>query len=261
MKDKYVEGQEFFRVGKIHISATNSADAEEKITKAALNGKGGYICVSNVRMSKYADKHPDYANLMEHSFMNLPDGMPLTWCGHWWGLKNVNRTCGPDIFKKMLTSGDDGLKHCLLGDTQEVLDKIVDTYNVDGKTKIVEAYALPFAKVEEFDYEGIAKRVRESGANVVWTAMRAPKQDEFDQRLSKLVPNVVCIGVGRAFRTSIGEFKEVPKWATKLGLSGLWLLRGSLWNEIPFYSSAIVFLIKAFFQIHWRKLRGIPYYE
>ena len=97
MKDKYVEGQDFFRVGKIHISATNSNDAEEKITKSALNCKGGYICVSNVRMSKYADKHPDYANLMEHSFMNLPDGMPLTWCGHWWGLKNVNRTCGPDI--------------------------------------------------------------------------------------------------------------------------------------------------------------------
>lgn len=250
-----------FRVGKVFISITNPEDAEERIINASLAGKGGFVCVSNMRMVMYADKHPDYAELMNRTFMNLPDGMPLTWCGRLWGIKTVNRICGPDLFESVLSRDDLELKHYLLGDTQEVLDKIVAKFNCDGKKKIVGAYSLPFAKVEEFDYEGISKMVNESGANIVWTAMTAPKQDEFDERLLKLSPNVIAVGVGRAFRASIGEYKEVPNYARKLGISGFWLLKGTLWQEFRFYFGAFFFLIKVFLQILWRKVCGKRYYE
>lgn len=250
-----------FRIGRIHISVTTPIDAENKISENAEEGRGGYICVSNMRMVMYAAKHPYYTNIMEQSLINLPDGMPLTWCGKFWGIKNVGRTCGPELFKKMLTNDNAKLKHYLLGDTQDVLDKILEKYNTNGQKKIVGAYSLPFAKVDDFDYKGIAKMVSESGANVVWTAMRAPKQDEFNARLYKLLPNVVSVGVGRAFRASIGEFKEIPRWAQKLGLSGFYLLRNAWWEEIPFYTSAILFLVKTFFQIIWKRLCGKHYYE
>lgn len=253
--------QGVFRVGKVFISITNPQDAEKRITEAAYQGKGGFVCVSNMRMVMFADKHPDYAKLMSRSFMNLPDGMPLTWCGRLWGIGTVNRICGPDLFESVLSRDDLELKHYLLGDTQEVLDRIVAKFNCGDKKKIVGAYSLPFAKVEEFDYEGISKMVNESGANIVWTAMTAPKQDEFDERLLKLTPKVVAIGVGRAFRASIGEYKEVPNYARKLGISGFWLLKGTLWQEFRFYFSAFFFLIKVFLQILLRKICGKRYYE
>ena len=253
--------QERYRIGKIHISATNPQDAEDKITNSTLKGEGGYICVSNMRMVMYANKNPEYAQVMENSFMNLPDGMPLTWCGRMWGLKKVERTCGPETFDRILSNGDSSLKHYLLGDTQDVLDQIVAKYNVDGQEKIVGAYSLPFADVDQFDYEGIAKMVKESGANVVWTAMRAPKQDQFDARLNKLLPNVVSVGVGRAFRASIGEFKEVPQWAKEMGLSGFYLLRQAWWKEIPFYANAIWFLLINMIRIYWSRLIGKKYYD
>ncbi len=214
-KDKY-------RIGKVHISATNPKDAEDRITKAALKGEGGYICVSNMRMVMYAEKHLDYVQLMEESFMNLPDGMPLTWCGKLWGFKNIANTSGPNLFVSMITGGNRQLKHYLLGDTQDVLDEIRKKYtNVD----IVGAESLPFAKVEEFDYNGISERIKNSGANIVWTAMTAPKQDEFDAIIFKLLPSVVFIGVGRAFRLSIGEVNEAPKWAKKVGVGGFFMRR------------------------------------
>ena len=50
-----------YKIGKVHISATNPENAKEKITKAALEGNGGYVCVSNLRMIRYAGGHPDYA--------------------------------------------------------------------------------------------------------------------------------------------------------------------------------------------------------
>jgi len=211
-----------YRIGKVYITATNPNDAESRIIKAALEGQGGYICVSNMRMVMYAGKNPDYAKLMDESFMNLPDGMPLTWCGKLWGLKDVANTNGPALFKKMLSEGNPGLKHYLLGDTQDILDTIKNAYK---ESCIVGAEALPFAKVEEFDYQGISEKIKKIGANIVWTAMTAPKQDEFDRIISRIVPNVVFVGVGRAFRMSIGDVKKAPRWAEKMGIGGFFIRR------------------------------------
>ena len=129
----------------------------QKKSRARLLKKGGYVCVSNMRMVMYADKHPEYAELMENSFMNLPDGMPLTWCGRWWGVKTCQPNMRPELFQNMLAYSDNSLKHYLLGNTQDVLDEIVSKYNTGYQNKIVGAYSLPFAKVDEFDYEGIAE--------------------------------------------------------------------------------------------------------
>ena len=38
-----------YRIHKTFISRTNPDDAIAHITEAALNGNGGYICVSNMR--------------------------------------------------------------------------------------------------------------------------------------------------------------------------------------------------------------------
>lgn len=244
-----------FRIGKVYISESNPTKAKDYIINKCMNGDGGYICVSNIRMIRYADKHPEYAALMNNSLVNLPDGTPLTWCAKLWGVKGIKCTNGPALFKTMIQTHNEGIMHFLLGDTEDTLRKIVDCYQTDLRN-IVGYYSPPFAEIDEFDYEGIAKMIGKSGANLVWTAMRAPKQDEFNVRMSKLLPHVVFVGVGRAFRASIGEFKEVPAWAQKMGLSGFWLRRGSFWAEMGFYLSALPSLLKYMSQIVWWRMIG-----
>ena len=141
------------------------------------------------------------------------------------------------------------------------IDSIIKKYKDDGGANIVGGESLPFAKVEDFDYNGIAERIKASGANIVWTAMRAPKQDEFDQRLFKKLPNVVSIGVGRAFRISIGEVKNAPSWAVKMGLGGLFMLRGGFFEELFWYIGSMISLIGYICQIRYRRLIGKKYYE
>ena len=250
-----------FRIGKVHISRTNSSDTQKKISEAVLNVDGGYICVTNMRMVRYAGNTPEYALLMENSFMNLPDGKPLTWCGKLWGLNDVECTNGPELFAAMLAKGDNGLKHYLLGDTQDVLDAILAKNNKEMKASIVGAESLPFADVDKFDYEGIANRVEKSGANIVWTAMRAPKQDYFNKKLYEYLPNVVLIGVGRAFRLLIGEVKDAPKWAHKMGIAGLFTRKVSLLKALEFYFVTSFYLIAYVIKIIWRKLIGVKCYE
>ena len=38
-------------------------------------------------------------------------------------------------------------------------------------------YELPFCKVTEFDYPAIAEMIEKDGADIVWIALGAPKQE------------------------------------------------------------------------------------
>lgn len=223
---------EKYRIGKAHITVTNLSDAKKRIEEAALNEQGGYVCVSNVRTVVYANKHGDYLNVMEKAFMCLPDGMPLVWMAKLWGLNNVQRTTGPDLMVEMLNDTSKGLKHFLLGDTEETLSALKSKYS---QSSIVGTYSPAFCEVDEFDYADIAKRIQQSDADVVWVALRAPKQDFFAARLFKYLPNKVLIGVGAAFRFALGEIKHPNKVVQKLGLTGLFWRKDklrTLWNNM-----------------------------
>lgn len=253
--------KERYRIGRVHISVTNPLDAKGKITERALKNEGGFVCVSNLRMIRYAGMHEDYAQLMEGSLMNFPDGKPLKWCARLWKQKSVETTNGPAFFKMMLSTGDCQLKHYLLGDTPDILERIREKNEKEFHADIVGTEALPFAAVDEFDYEGIAKRIKESGANIVWTAMRAPKQDEFNQRLSVIMPSVVSLGVGRAFRLLVGEVKDAPGWAHKAGVAGIFTRKVSLWKAIKWYFESSFYLMGYIVHICWLRLKGRKCYE
>lgn len=251
---------EKYRIGKVHISVTSPVDAQERITQAALEGKGGYVCVSNPRTVVYANRHPDYLKVMDNSFMNLPDAEPMQWAARLWGLKQVKRTMGPLIFDDMLSNKSNGIKHFLLGDTEETLKKLLEKYN---ESNIVGTYSPPFCDLDDYDYEAIAKTINDSGAHLVWVSMRAPKQDFFATRILPYLDKKICIGVGAAFRFCLGEYKMAPPIIKKLGLTGIYwgrkgkTLRKFVWeyitNVLPFVSPLLGVSI--------RRLVGKKYFE
>ena len=249
--------QERYRIGKVYITATNPKDAEAQIVQAARDGVTDYICVSNMRTVVLANEDREYCRLMNEAFMCLPDGMPLTWMARLWGRNEVNRTDGPDLLVSMLNKPEYGLKHFLLGDTDETLNALKEKY---PNANIVGVFSPPFCELNEYDYEGIAKMLNESGADVVWISMRAPKQDYFSAKLMPYIDKKMCIGVGRAFRIALGEFTEVPKLAQRLGLSGFWLRRNSLWEEIKFYVETSFYLFYYGSKIFVKRLIGRKYY-
>ncbi len=215
-----MNNMEKYRIGKVYISRTTPEKTISTITKAVKKGRSEYICVSNVRTVAYANKHEDYCNLMNNAYICTPDGMPLVWMARLWGLKDVQRTVGPDLFTAMISDKGSDIKHFLLGDTEETLAQMKEKY-ADNGANIVGCYSPPFCELDEFDYPGIAKQINDSSANIVWLSLRAPKQDFFAVRLLPHLDKKICIGVGAAFRFSLGMIKHPPKIIKKLGLTGL----------------------------------------
>lgn len=75
---------------------------------------------------------------------------------------------------------------------------------------------LPYKAVEDFDYEGIAKEIEADGADIIWIALGAPKQEIFMSRLKPFLKHGVMIAVGAAFKFYSGtDEKRAPKWMLK----------------------------------------------
>ena len=230
-----------YAIGKVMVSQTDPADTQAKITSAVNLPLNGYVCIANMRSVIYGNQHEDYAEVLNGSFLTTPDGMPLVWCARCWGLKNVQRTTGPDLFVSMLKDDTSGIRHFLLGDTDETLAALTSR---DEYKNIVGVYSPPFCDVDEFDYHGIAKRINESGANVVWVSLSAPKQDYFAVKLLPLLDKKIVIGVGAAFRFALGEYHHPNAMMQKAGLTGLFWRKGHPFKLLKTYIVFVLYLIR-----------------
>lgn len=257
-----LQDKSFYRIGRVRISITNEDDAVRSIIGFVKNRQTGYVCISNMRTVSIANKDNKYYEVMENSLMNTPDGTPLVWCGHWWGLKNVGRACGPHVFSRVLRENNNELKHFFLGDTDETLATLKKKVTEEYGTNVAGTYSPPFKPLEEYDIESIAKMINDSDANIVWTSLRAPKQDYLGALLAQhLNKGTIVVGVGAAFRCEIGEIKQPDGLLQKLGLAGIFFAskrkNTSFWKELKWYAGEMFNLTKYFFKIKWKKLKGI----
>lgn len=260
----YIKKEDFFRIGKTRISITDENKAIDSIKSFIYERKKGYVCISTLRTVVIANNDDKYQEVMENSLMNTPDGTPLVWCGHWWGLKEVQRACGPHIFPRMLKDKDPELKHFFLGDTDETLVALIKKATEEFGSTIVGSYSPPFKPLNEYDIEGLAKMINDSGATIVWTALTAPKQDVLDSMIAPyLNDGIVMVGVGAAFRSVLGVLKQPDGFLQKIGLAGLLFKRPerSWWDEFKWYLKHVTYLSKYFFTIKWSRLIGKKYYE
>jgi len=215
-----IKNPEYYLIGKVKVSVTNIGQCIEKIIEAK-EGQSKYICVGNVRTIVLGNKNKKYQNTINDAFMNLPDGMPLVWAGHLAGAKAIRRTSGPDLFSEFLKEKYP-VKHYLLGDTGETIKTIIDKINkLYPKTIISGFYSPPFEPLEKFDFENIAYKIKDSGADIVWVAIGAPKQDYLSAELVKYCNRGTFIGVGAAFRFFIGEYKHPPRLFQIIGFEGI----------------------------------------
>lgn len=254
----YEEGKDRYRIGKVYVTITDPEQAKQQVKNAVAEKLGGYVTLSDVRSVSIANKRPDYCDVLNNSTYTLTDGMPLIWMARLWGIKDNQRTSGPVLFVNLMSEQDNGLRHFLLGDTEETLAALKERF---PDTNIVKTFSPPFCEVDEFDYEGIAKMINETDANIIWVSLRAPKQDYFSARLAPMLNNgQVCVDVGAAFRFALGQYKMPPKIAQKLGVIGLF------WRKFSFrllwwYVVESWHLVKWGADILFSRIRGIQYYQ
>ena len=81
----------------VGISALNLDLALQEVARALEQKNKGYICVTGVHGVMEAQKDFGLRSILNRSFLNTPDGMPMVWAGKWNGFGQMDRVYGPDL--------------------------------------------------------------------------------------------------------------------------------------------------------------------
>lgn len=179
------------------------------IEDSICGGRKGYVCFADANVLSIARKDTRYLRILQGAMVNSCDGGSIATMVNMIHGTNVRAYNGPDLFEDYI--GRSEFKHLLLGNTKEKFQMIVEELKRRGlSSNHISHLPVPFAKVEDFDYETIAKQVNEIDADIIWVSLGAPKQERFMSKLLPYINRGVMFGIGAAFNFYIGEIIQ-PK--------------------------------------------------
>ena len=192
----------------------------EGIIQTIQNGSKskGYISLTCVESVVHATRDKEFFKAINNSLLSIADGMPLAWYGKLLGCGSIQRISGPYLMQKLLNEKN-GFKHFLLGDTEQTINKIIESARKNNKSVKINGYSPPFKdEFTEDDNKLIFENIHKSKPDIIWVSFGVVKQEKWMyQNLIKLKRGIM-IGVGAAFRYYIGEIKVPPLIIQDLGL-------------------------------------------
>ncbi len=218
-------GQTRVNILGVGVSAVNMEVALRQTETLLDQGRKGYVCVTGVHGIMEAQSDAAFRDILNHSFLTTPDGMPTVWLGRIHGFKHMNRVYGPDYMANLCErSVAKGYRHFLYGGKPGVAEELRAelTRRFPG-LKIVGTYTPPFRPLTVDEENDLRLQLEASQADVLWCGLSTPKQERFISSYAKRMPVKLMVGVGAAFDLLSGNLSEAPDWMKKAGLQ--WLYR------------------------------------
>ena len=204
------------------ILVTNMAETVDIIEKEIDQLRGKYICVGNVHTTVMAHDDAQYHKVQNSAAFVLPDGKPLSVYSRKHGFPEAQRVTGPDLMLELFAR-ENGLKHYFYGSTPETLSMLEEKLRAQyPHLQIVGMVSPPFKKLSEEEDTEAVRKINESGADIIWIGLGAPKQENWMYDHMDKVDGVM-IGVGAGFDYHAGNIKRAPMWMQRMSLE--WLYR------------------------------------
>jgi N-acetylglucosaminyldiphosphoundecaprenol N-acetyl-beta-D-mannosaminyltransferase len=208
------------------LAATTYAGAVEWIlARARRRDEAFAVEAANTHVAALARTDAAFGKAMRRFDLICPDGMPLVWAlnaqlppdG-----KLTDRVYGPTLMLETLkaTEGREAeFKHFLLGGKPETLEKLTRHFaqRFPGVT-IADSHSPPFGEWPADEYATITRKIRASGANLIWVGLGCPKQEHWIAANKDRLPPGVYFGIGAAFAFHAGEVRQAPPILQRLGL-------------------------------------------
>jgi N-acetylglucosaminyldiphosphoundecaprenol N-acetyl-beta-D-mannosaminyltransferase len=209
----------------VGVSAINLETARDKVSAWIDAGGREYVCVTDVHA--VIESRRDRATRRIHNAAGLvaPDGMPLVWLLKLAGHPDAGRVCGYDLMAAIFAHSEArGFRHYLYGSSDATLARL----SVNLKARFPQAsvagtFAPPFRDLTVEEDEIIIRRINNSGADIVWVGLGAPKQERWMAAHRARLSANVLIGVGAAFDLHAGLLRRAPVVMQRCGME--WLYR------------------------------------
>ena len=186
------------------------------------SGKTGYICVADGNILTMVHRDAEYRATIDGSIFSICDSSWVPKFVKWiYGHKRAHY-CGSDIFIDVVRAR----KHRMifLGTKQNVLNALQQNLAKENPDVAGMTFKeLPFCTVDGFDYPCIARMIEQDGADIIWVALGAPKQEQWIYEHKDQLNCKVCIGLGGSIDVFAKTVTRAPQFYQKYGLE--WLYR------------------------------------
>ena len=216
--------REKYEVFGVRYAIARTEEAVLHILRHLQDLSGQYVCFSNVHTLVMARENPDYREVLNSSAITFPDGNPIAQLQIRAGLTGVERVAGPDFMDHVFRDTADGsVGHYFYGSKPETLSALETALKKKyPDIKICGMYSPPFRELTPEEDEADTARIKESGADIVWVGLGAPKQEKWMHDHAGRVRGVM-MGVGAGFDFHAGTIRRAPVWIQKIGLE--WFYR------------------------------------
>lgn len=167
----------------------------------------------------------DFSEILNQSYLNLPDGMPPAWVGRLKGAPLMRRVPGPDFFEQVMRkTAQHPIKHFFLGGREGIADELKKSCAAKfNNSNVVGTICPPFRSYIDKEIVEYANIINFKETDILWIGISTPKQEFLAERLSGHLKTHFIIPVGAAFDFHSGNLKKAPKFIQEIGLE--WAFR------------------------------------
>ncbi len=203
-----------------------------------------HVCTTNPEFIMIARDDVNFRNILQRADLCVPDGVGLLWAAKRQHTPLPERVTGSDGVPIICEhAAQRGWKLFFLGAAPGIAEAAANIMRARYPgVQIVGTYSGSPAPEEE-DY--IVQLINESGADVLFVAYGAPKQDKWIARNLPRLRVSMAMGVGGAFDFIAGIVPRAPQWMQKAGLEWLYRLYLQPWRikrmmRLPRFALAVV---------------------
>jgi len=186
---------------------------------------GRYVCVAGVHGVMESLHDSGIRRAFSAASACVPDGMPMTWVGHWYGFGEMDRVYGPDLMLRLLeVSAEKGYTNFFYGGNVGVADELKT--RMEGLfpgLNVTGTYCPPFRPLNTDERAELVEIIDRARPDFMWIGLSTPKQDLFMNEYCKELKAKVMLGVGAAFDFHTGRVSQAPRWMMRAGLE--WFYR------------------------------------
>jgi len=245
----------------IQKSLITGAKKTVKIEKnASFTNKNLTIVTPNPEQIVFAGHDSHFKELLNQADISLPDGVGVVWASKFAHSSQVTVNSerilkaipGIEFMEELVAiAAKQHVPVALIGGRNGLALKTFDCLSkthpkllgwaIDGPEARIQGSRLTVqsqnTNTDEY-FQDLAKRIVDSGVQMVFVGLGAPKQEYFIERLRRWIPGqarddkgvIIFMSVGGSFDEISGRISRPPQWVSTLGLKWFWRLILEPWR-------------------------------
>ncbi|MDY4921270.1 MAG: WecB/TagA/CpsF family glycosyltransferase [Phascolarctobacterium sp.] len=211
------------RILGVPVHALTMQEAVDTLEERLLAKEQTFVVTANAEIIMMCQENAEYNEIVgQKADLVLPDGAGAVWAGRHLGYKVPERVAGFDLYNKLLAlAAQKGYRSYFFGGAPGIADA--------AKAKAEELY--PGVQVvgchngyfTDAEVSGIIEEINSSGAEMLFVALGAPKQEKFLLAHRDELKPCILMGIGGSFDVLAGKMERAPKWMQEASLE--WAFR------------------------------------